>query len=95
LCRISADRRDYRPVSTRALGNFFANPRVAMILRDEASHNAVRTPTMDLPIAQEVIEAVKRARKDVVLLPTMVGSVESTTMVEFPSTRRQFILRSA
>jgi acetylornithine deacetylase/succinyl-diaminopimelate desuccinylase-like protein len=50
------------------------HPRVAKVVRDEASYNAVRTP-MDLPIAQEVIEAVKSARGDVVLLPTMGGSV--------------------
>jgi hypothetical protein len=46
------------------------HPRVAMVMRDEASYNAVRTP-MDLPIAREVIEAVKRAREQVVLLPTI------------------------
>src|ERR1700683_1950008 len=40
------------------------HPRVAMVLRDQASYNAVRTP-MDLPIAREVIEAVKSARTDV------------------------------
>ena len=50
------------------------HPRVAMVVRDEASYNAVRTP-MDLPIVREAIEAVKNARKDVVLLPTMGGSV--------------------
>jgi acetylornithine deacetylase/succinyl-diaminopimelate desuccinylase-like protein len=48
--------------------------KVAMVVRDEASYNAVRTP-MDLPIAQEVIEAVKSAHPQVVLLPTMGGSV--------------------
>ena len=51
-----------------------AHPRVARVILDQASYNAVRTP-MDLPIAQEVIEAVKSARGDVVLLPTMGGSV--------------------
>jgi acetylornithine deacetylase/succinyl-diaminopimelate desuccinylase-like protein len=50
------------------------HPRVALVLRDEAGYNAVRTP-MDLPIAEEVLEAVKSARGDVVLLPTMGGSV--------------------
>jgi acetylornithine deacetylase/succinyl-diaminopimelate desuccinylase-like protein len=50
------------------------NPRVALVERDDAGYNAVRTP-MDLPIAQEIIAAVKSARKDVVLLPTMGGSV--------------------
>jgi len=47
--------------------------RVVKVIRD-GGYNAVRTP-MDLPIAQEVIEAVKSARGDVVLLPTMGGSV--------------------
>jgi acetylornithine deacetylase/succinyl-diaminopimelate desuccinylase-like protein len=49
------------------------HPRVAMVVRD-TGYNAVRTQ-MDLPIAREVIEAVKSARGDVVLLPTMGGSV--------------------
>lgn len=48
--------------------------KVALVTRDLASYNAVRTP-MDLPIAQEVIRAVQSARGDVVLLPTMGGSV--------------------
>jgi acetylornithine deacetylase/succinyl-diaminopimelate desuccinylase-like protein len=47
---------------------------VAMVKCDEAGYNAVRTP-MDLPIAQEVIRAVKSTRGDIVLLPTMGGSV--------------------
>jgi acetylornithine deacetylase/succinyl-diaminopimelate desuccinylase-like protein len=51
-----------------------SHPRVAKIICDQASYNAVRTP-MDLPIAKEVIEAVATARGDVVLLPTMGGSV--------------------
>ncbi len=56
-----------------------SHPRVAMIVRDPASYNAVRTP-MDLPIAQEVIAAVQSAAIEehhgqVVLLPTMGGSV--------------------
>jgi acetylornithine deacetylase/succinyl-diaminopimelate desuccinylase-like protein len=50
------------------------HPKVAKIVRDTTSYNAVRTP-MDLPIAQEVIQAVKTARGEVVLLPTMGGSV--------------------
>jgi acetylornithine deacetylase/succinyl-diaminopimelate desuccinylase-like protein len=49
-------------------------PKVALVKRDEAGYNAVRT-RMDLPIAQEVIRAVESARGDVVLLPTMGGSV--------------------
>jgi acetylornithine deacetylase/succinyl-diaminopimelate desuccinylase-like protein len=64
------------------------HPRVAMVVRDEASYNAVRTP-MDLPIAQQVIEAVKSARKDkgVVLLPTMGGSVPLGAMERAAQTR--------
>jgi acetylornithine deacetylase/succinyl-diaminopimelate desuccinylase-like protein len=50
------------------------HPKVALVRRDEAGYNAVRT-RMDLPIAQEVIHAVESARGDVVLLPTMGGSV--------------------
>lgn len=48
--------------------------KVALVKRDEAGYNAVRTK-MDLPIAQEVIRAVESARGDIVLLPTMGGSV--------------------
>lgn len=48
--------------------------KVARVVRDLSSYNAVRTP-MDLPIAQEVIRAVQSARGEVVLLPTMGGSV--------------------
>ena len=62
------------------------HPRVAMVLRDEASYNAVRTP-MDLPIAREVIEALKSAREDVVLLPTMGGSVPLGAMERAAQTR--------
>jgi acetylornithine deacetylase/succinyl-diaminopimelate desuccinylase-like protein len=42
---------------------------------------------MDLPIAQEVIEAVKSAREDVVLLPTMGGSVPLGAMERAAQTR--------
>jgi acetylornithine deacetylase/succinyl-diaminopimelate desuccinylase-like protein len=62
------------------------HPRVAMVVRDEASYNAVRTP-MDLPIAREVIEAVKSASKDVVLLPTSGGSVPLGAMERAAQTR--------
>ena len=51
-----------------------ANPRVAMIRRDDSSYDAVRTP-MDLSIAKEVIAAVESARGKVVRWPTMGGSV--------------------
>ncbi len=62
-----------------------SHPRVARIVLDPASYNAVRTP-MDLPIAQEVIAAVKSARGDVVLLPTMGGSVPLGAMVRAADT---------
>lgn len=57
-----------------------SHARVAKIVRDPASYNAVRTP-MDLPIAQEVIAAVKGARGEVELLPTMGGSVPLEMMI--------------
>jgi len=63
-----------------------AHPKVARIVRDPASYNAVRTP-MDLPIAQEVIHAVEAARGDVVLLPTMGGSVPLGAMERAAQTR--------
>jgi acetylornithine deacetylase/succinyl-diaminopimelate desuccinylase-like protein len=58
-----------------------AHPKVARVVRDTASYNAVRTP-MDLPIAQDVIHAVESARGEVVLLPTMGGSVPLGAMEE-------------
>ena len=57
-----------------------AHPKVARVELDPASYNAVRTP-MDLPIAQEVIHSVQSARGEVVLLPTMGGSVPLGAMV--------------
>jgi acetylornithine deacetylase/succinyl-diaminopimelate desuccinylase-like protein len=51
-----------------------SHPKVAMVKRDSASYNAVRTP-MDLPISQAVIAAVEKARGPVIKLPTMGGSV--------------------
>jgi acetylornithine deacetylase/succinyl-diaminopimelate desuccinylase-like protein len=63
-----------------------SHPRVARIVFDQASYNAVRTP-MDLPIAQEVIAAVKGARGDVVLLPTMGGSVPLEAMARAARTQ--------
>jgi acetylornithine deacetylase/succinyl-diaminopimelate desuccinylase-like protein len=60
-----------------------SHPKVARVVRDQASYNAVRTP-MDLPIAQKAIEAVKSARGEVILLPTMGGSVPLGAM-ERPS----------
>lgn len=63
-----------------------SHPRVAKIVSDPASYNAVRTP-MELPIAKEVIEAVSSARGDVVLLPTMGGSVPLGAMERAAQTR--------
>jgi acetylornithine deacetylase/succinyl-diaminopimelate desuccinylase-like protein len=63
-----------------------AHARVARVTRDAFSYNAVRTP-MDLPIAQEVIHAVESARGDVVLLPTMGGSVPLGAMERAAQTR--------
>ncbi len=63
-----------------------SHPRVAKIISDPASYNAVRTP-MELPIAREVIEAVSSARGDVVLLPTMGGSVPLGAMERAAQTR--------
>ena len=63
-----------------------AHPKVAKVALDRASYNAARTP-MDLPIAQEVIEAVKSARGEVVLLPTMGGSVPLGAMERAAQTR--------
>ena len=62
------------------------HPKVAMVVRDHAGYDAVRTP-MDLPIAQEVIRAVESARGDVVLLPTMGGSVPLGAMERAARTR--------
>jgi acetylornithine deacetylase/succinyl-diaminopimelate desuccinylase-like protein len=50
------------------------HPKVALVKQDDTGYNAVRT-SMGLPVAKEVIRAVERARGDVVLLPTMGGSV--------------------
>ncbi len=60
--------------------------KVALVVRDQAGYNAVRTP-MDLPIAQEVIRAVESARGAVVLLPTMGGSVPLGAMERAAVTR--------
>jgi acetylornithine deacetylase/succinyl-diaminopimelate desuccinylase-like protein len=63
-----------------------SHAKVALIVRDQAGYNAVRTP-MDLPIAQEVIQAVTSARGTVVLLPTMGGSVPLGAMERAAQTR--------
>jgi acetylornithine deacetylase/succinyl-diaminopimelate desuccinylase-like protein len=59
--------------------------RVARIIA-EPGENASRTP-MDLPIATEVIAAVKSARGPVVLLPTMGGTVPLDAMERAAQTR--------
>jgi acetylornithine deacetylase/succinyl-diaminopimelate desuccinylase-like protein len=51
-----------------------SHPKVAMVKRDTASYNGVRTQ-MDLPVSQAVIGAVERAHFPVIKLPTMGGSV--------------------
>ncbi len=49
------------------------NIKVAFVKRD-SGYNAVRT-SMDLPISEDVIQAVESAHKPVIKLPTMGGSV--------------------
>jgi acetylornithine deacetylase/succinyl-diaminopimelate desuccinylase-like protein len=56
-----------------------AHPHVAMVKRDEASYDAVRTP-MDLPIAKAVVSAVETAHGKVIKWPTMGGSVPMGAM---------------
>lgn len=63
-----------------------SHPKVAMIKRDLASYDAVRTP-MDLPIAQTVIKAVESAHSPVIKLPTMGGSVPLGAMERAANTR--------
>jgi acetylornithine deacetylase/succinyl-diaminopimelate desuccinylase-like protein len=63
-----------------------AHPKVAMVKRDEASYDAVRTP-MDLPIAQQVIKAIESARGTVINWPTSGGSVPLGAMERAANTR--------
>ncbi len=63
-----------------------SHAKVALVVRGLEGYNAVRTP-MDLPIAQEVIRAVQSARGEVVLLPTMGGSVPLGAMERAAQTR--------
>lgn len=49
-------------------------PRLCRIEARESGYNAVRAP-MDTPLAQQVIAAVRGARGDVVLMPTLGGSL--------------------
>lgn len=73
---------DHDPSKQELISHF----RVAKIVSDPASYNAVRTP-MELPIAREVVEAVAKARGDVVPLPTMGGSVPLGAMERAAQTR--------
>jgi acetylornithine deacetylase/succinyl-diaminopimelate desuccinylase-like protein len=54
------------------------HPKVVRVVLDEGE-DALRTP-MDLPIAQKVIEAVRSAHPNVVLLPTSGGTVPLDAM---------------
>jgi len=49
-------------------------PRIAAIKVSDHGYRAVRT-SMDLPASREVIAAVRRVRPDVILLPSLGGSV--------------------
>jgi acetylornithine deacetylase/succinyl-diaminopimelate desuccinylase-like protein len=60
--------------------------KVALIKKDSAGYNAARTP-MDLPIAEEVLSAVKAARGTVIEWPTMGGSVPLGAMERAAGTR--------
>jgi acetylornithine deacetylase/succinyl-diaminopimelate desuccinylase-like protein len=62
-----------------------AHPKVALVVKSDG-YNAVRTP-MDWPIAKEIIAAVEGARGEVVLLPTMGGSVPLGAMERAANTR--------
>ena len=63
-----------------------AHPKVALVTKDSDGYNAVRTP-MDLPMAAEVIAAVKAARGSVIEWPTMGGSVPLGAMERAAQTR--------
>ncbi len=63
-----------------------AHPKVALVAKDQFGYNAVRTP-MDLPIAAEVVAAVKAARDSVTEWPTMGGSVPLGAMERAAQTR--------
>jgi acetylornithine deacetylase/succinyl-diaminopimelate desuccinylase-like protein len=62
------------------------HPKVALVKKDTAGYNAVRTP-MDLPIAEEVLTAVQAARGTVIEWPTMGGSVPLGAMERAAETR--------
>jgi acetylornithine deacetylase/succinyl-diaminopimelate desuccinylase-like protein len=62
------------------------HPKVALVTKDAFGYNAVRTP-MDLPIAAEVVAAVKAARGSVIEWPTMGGSLPLGAMERAARTR--------
>ncbi|MGD0893569.1 MAG: M20/M25/M40 family metallo-hydrolase [Terracidiphilus sp.] len=62
-----------------------SNAKVAFIHADQVEP-ASRTP-MDLPIAADVIQAVKSARGNVILIPTMGGTVPLEVMEHAANTR--------
>ena len=68
-----------------ARDELLVHPRVAYVKADEGE-NASRTP-MDLPIAADVIRAVRSARGKVLLLPTSGGTVPLEAMERAAHTR--------
>ncbi|WP_255462550.1 M20/M25/M40 family metallo-hydrolase [Granulicella sp. WH15] len=68
---------------TRA--ELLAQPKVAY-MKGDVGENASRTP-MDLPIAADVIEAIKGARGKVILLPTSGGTVPLDAMERAANTK--------
>lgn len=56
-------------------------PKLCRISGREGGYNAVRAP-MDLPIAKKVVEAVKSARGEVILMPTLGGSLPIAPIAE-------------
>ena len=69
-----ASRRYFVTASPPDKAMLLAHAKVALVTRDTAGYNAIRV-SMDLPIAQAVVKAVASARRPVVTLPTMGGSV--------------------
>ncbi|MBL8216370.1 MAG: M20/M25/M40 family metallo-hydrolase [Bryobacterales bacterium] len=57
------------------------HPRICRLDAREGGYKAVRA-SMDLPISKEVIAAVKAARGDIVVLPTMGGSLPIAPIAE-------------
>lgn len=63
-----------------------AHPKVVLITKDSFGYNAART-SMDLPIAAEVVAAVKAARGSVLEWPTMGDSLPLGAMERAAHTR--------